>query len=476
MNCNIPTLNIDITDSVGDSAGKHNYNALVLDTAICNLSSVFYNNNNSSLETIFNNLSSISNSYLNVSNFYTDRKLNEINQVLTTVNVLSSFWDVNEIFVQYPINSIRNLAFNSIVPSEVENFINTRLIYVGNAYINEQFPPFLNNYRNGNIINLVFFLYNISPINGVDSLIKTTKSPSQFTYLKRKMNVNISRDSVYILQGVIMRYAYNNGKWLFLNSIYNGASYADPISKNTIVTIDNVIASSNVVVSNENVDIRENHLSYFTKSGSFKIPSNISTDVGVSLVAVAGGGGGGSAEELGAGGAGGGGGSGGFSYTTITLKAGDVISYVVGTGGLGSQAYGRGSVASGAGGGTTIVYLNGSEILRAVGGGGGNGGGARGAGGAGGYGVKPTNGVNSGAGKGSGGAYGVQGTNDRSSCAGGVGGGGAWEGSYGAGGTGASSIDRANPLYWNGSPGFTGVVYIKYQTHTFSNTTLVQEN
>ena len=47
---------INLSDCVGDSLATHNLNALSLDTAICNLSSKFFNIDNNYL-TIFNDIS-----------------------------------------------------------------------------------------------------------------------------------------------------------------------------------------------------------------------------------------------------------------------------------------------------------------------------------------------------------------------------------------------------------------------------------
>ena len=60
------TLEIYPSDCVGDSSAKHNYNSLVLDTTICNLSSQFFLVDNN-FTTVFNDFSS------NLSNFKTSR-------------------------------------------------------------------------------------------------------------------------------------------------------------------------------------------------------------------------------------------------------------------------------------------------------------------------------------------------------------------------------------------------------------------
>jgi hypothetical protein len=73
-NCVIPTLKFNYNDSVGDSLGKHNYNALVLDTNVCNLSSQFFLDTDN-INTIFQTITSYINTFSQVSAYYNNDKV-----------------------------------------------------------------------------------------------------------------------------------------------------------------------------------------------------------------------------------------------------------------------------------------------------------------------------------------------------------------------------------------------------------------
>jgi hypothetical protein len=103
MSCNIPTLNISVEDCAGDAAGKHNYNALVLDTLVCNLSSNIITQDNS-IGKVYDELNSLINSFVGILSDYTDEKTNKFLTASTTVHLLSSVWQSNEFSVVYPMN------------------------------------------------------------------------------------------------------------------------------------------------------------------------------------------------------------------------------------------------------------------------------------------------------------------------------------------------------------------------------------
>jgi hypothetical protein len=103
MSCNIPTLNISVEDCAGDAAGKHNYNVLVLDTLVCNLSSTIIKQDNS-IGKVYDELNSIINNFINIFPDYTNEKTNRFLTASTTVNLLSSVWQSNEFSLIYPMN------------------------------------------------------------------------------------------------------------------------------------------------------------------------------------------------------------------------------------------------------------------------------------------------------------------------------------------------------------------------------------
>jgi hypothetical protein len=103
MSCNIPTLNISVEDCAGDAAGKHNYNALVLDTMICNLSSTIITQDNS-IDKVYSELSDLINNFINIFPDYTDEKTYKFLTASTTVHLMSSIWQNNEFSLIYPMN------------------------------------------------------------------------------------------------------------------------------------------------------------------------------------------------------------------------------------------------------------------------------------------------------------------------------------------------------------------------------------
>ena len=143
MSCTIPILNINIEDCVGDSLGKHNYNALTLDTSICNLSGLLIN-----ATTAINELSSIMPKYDVLKKSYNESKITGILKCSTAVNLLSSFWSKYEFSVLYPLNAIslptENLTILTPILSAV-NLKNVNNLAVGtlrnfaNSYLLENF-------------------------------------------------------------------------------------------------------------------------------------------------------------------------------------------------------------------------------------------------------------------------------------------------------------------------------------------------
>ena len=93
--------NINISDCVGDSLGKHNYNVLSLDLNICNLSSKFFNINQNYF-TVFSDLCA------NIENFNKFADIFEfpfdINKATTATKFLSSYWQNEDIVLTFPIN------------------------------------------------------------------------------------------------------------------------------------------------------------------------------------------------------------------------------------------------------------------------------------------------------------------------------------------------------------------------------------
>lgn len=182
------TFEIQTTDCVGDSVGKHNYNILSIDTVNCNLSTQCFLGQNSvlawfnDLSSTFDNLNWMSSNFSNAA--VSSYQINH--QIITT---LSSYWHTPEFTVMYnynnytldgysnnsyPDNSTFNAHFSSFA---VNNF--TTLSGQLLMYLNMNFPASnfnLNTRANvvtpiftlamnptGNVLGSVFV-----PVNGID--------------------------------------------------------------------------------------------------------------------------------------------------------------------------------------------------------------------------------------------------------------------------------------------------------------------
>jgi hypothetical protein len=263
MNCTIPVLTIDAQDCLGDSLGKHNYNALALDTTICNLSSLIYNNK-TNVSSIFNVISSLLVSYAPLEVKYNNDKLNHVLTSSTTVNLLSSFWGKYSFSVQYPLNSIslsdENLSvlaptLSTVNVQNIESLIQNRLITLANIFLQENYNP--NNFSDNTIINVVFFLYNLVPTLNDNSNLKNDSltqiytinsdgsASNVFNFNQRVLYPTFNRDNVHLTTGVTLNYYIQNGKWNYGGYIIDDAiSKAENVLNPAITTVSTNLPTS----------------------------------------------------------------------------------------------------------------------------------------------------------------------------------------------------------------------------------------
>jgi hypothetical protein len=235
--CNIPTVKIEIDDCVGDSLGKHNYNFLALDTNICNLSSVYFNNQ-ININSAFNQLSSLLNSFIPIFSSYDTKNTNDFLTTSTTVKLLSSVWSNNEFTVHYPINilslpssdnpnyqdptAILDVFTDSNIKIDIK-YIVARVYNSAIKYLNQHFAPKL--FTEGTIANVVFFTHNLNP-SKPSLLIHKTITPNIFTASNRKYNhdqppmvAEYTRDDVHLQRGLIVKFQIVQGQWLYLGEL-----------------------------------------------------------------------------------------------------------------------------------------------------------------------------------------------------------------------------------------------------------------
>jgi len=250
MNCIIPILNINIDDCVGDTAGKHNYNALLLDTLICNLSSSLFDESNN-VSTIFDDLSSVTKNFEDLNSKYTETEVNHIllNSVVTTS--LSSFWNKHEFSIQYPINAsifygeeiIDLVATNNIIDNVCEetngniikinntqgiefNTILPRLKSISLSKLNEEYNPNLTNlYTEGTIVNVIIEIFNYTPNpSDPNHLIVNQNTPNNYSYNERLITSTFTRDNVRVLVNAILKFKLKNKKWEYVQTLNDKCS------------------------------------------------------------------------------------------------------------------------------------------------------------------------------------------------------------------------------------------------------------
>lgn len=176
------TFQIDRQECVGDSVAKHNYNALSLDSFICNLSSEIFNAKNNILS-IFNNISNNSADFGNVATQFSNQNSANYNVVRTTVNLLSSYWASVEFTVQFEHNlytpdDINNYYDGSPINAYTSSTSAVTLLKVGYDYLNSNFPA--RNFPPYAISNVVIFLYNSLNVNSVKNISTVPKDNTTF--------------------------------------------------------------------------------------------------------------------------------------------------------------------------------------------------------------------------------------------------------------------------------------------------------
>ena len=118
------TYDINEYECVGDALGKINYNFLYLESQLCALSSKYFDNG---FLAAFNKLSSIMADMNYIGNAFNMVPLYK--QCYTATHLLSSYWNTNEVTVEYPINvdnqdyQIDGVVSNAILIQKSKNFI-----------------------------------------------------------------------------------------------------------------------------------------------------------------------------------------------------------------------------------------------------------------------------------------------------------------------------------------------------------------
>lgn len=207
------TLPIYPEDCIGDSSAKHNYNALSLNAAICNLSSQFFSVDNN----YFNIFNSLQNDIPIFNNFAsTYGNTGDIDSAAATVSLLSSYWSNYEFSIHLPVNISSFSTEDVVCPTVTQDF--TTLQSIAFEYLNLNYPAI--NFPISSVVNVVVFVYS-TPVNPSfpSDLITSITSP-EFSYMTRHMNASLYRQDVHFANGNLIQFINDgNGNWNFVNTI-----------------------------------------------------------------------------------------------------------------------------------------------------------------------------------------------------------------------------------------------------------------
>jgi len=195
-------------ECVGNSVGKHNFNALSLETQICNLSSTFANSNQEFITGMTGILSQ-----LNSIKQYGD--VTRYNQMYTTVSLLSSYWNSTEFSISYPLNisSVNGLPIDNptvLTPTG-------QLVAMAKEYLIKNFPPA--NYPPDTKINVNMFIYSAASNPADPNNLVSLSQDGKFTFMDRNINVLLTRRDVHLESGNIIQFVKMNNTWTNVNVI-----------------------------------------------------------------------------------------------------------------------------------------------------------------------------------------------------------------------------------------------------------------
>jgi hypothetical protein len=203
-------LEIDSKDCVGDSVAKHNYNILALDAKVCNLSSLFYNVDDSYDKHIigFNDyIPKLYSSY----QLYNTTSMYRYKTNTVTTQVMSSYWNKHEFTVQ--LNTNISLSYSNVL---IGNYIRTdfdMLCAACSNYLNTNFPVV--SYTLPTTAHVIGFHFtSIQPSLSDHVIIKS--NPIQYTDQLRTMDIRFSKDPICLSGMFIFSYANDiiRNRWL----------------------------------------------------------------------------------------------------------------------------------------------------------------------------------------------------------------------------------------------------------------------
>jgi hypothetical protein len=195
-------------DCIGNDAGKHNYNALSLETKICNLSSEFFSSGGGFQQALNTFLSKVD-SLVNFGD------LTRYNSASTAVKTLSSYWAKHEFSVLYPVNISYHGSDPILNPTQTYSL--QALVSLARGYLLSNFPPA--NYATGTRVHVNMFLYTQASNPKDPNNLVFQKVSNEYSFLVREMSVELSRKDVHFKTGTILTFLQTDSNWLHINSI-----------------------------------------------------------------------------------------------------------------------------------------------------------------------------------------------------------------------------------------------------------------
>jgi hypothetical protein len=268
MNTRNLTYEILNQECVGDSLGKHNFNFLSLDSALCNLSSLFLTttNQNVPLFSVFYDLSTNKNIYDDNLKQMLDPFLFE--RTYNGIFLLSSYWMNQELTTEYEFNKskIGNNLEDFFIKTNTPTFI-SELTSRGLDYVEENYPAV--NFIEDAKINLVTPIY-----ENDGSIIKKF----EYDVLEKSVVVRKSSEELPIYENIksskpkqeyrkidgyffkkdsnfgivpILKYVNKNNNWSFVNilSTFCPEVKVPTISESTIIQNYNTVNTKTKQIS-----------------------------------------------------------------------------------------------------------------------------------------------------------------------------------------------------------------------------------
>jgi hypothetical protein len=185
-------IQIKKDDCVGDSVAIHNYNALTLDTKICNLSSTLFNITDNYLkyfQQYNNNISLLLSAY----DEFNTNKIFRYKLADSATKLLSGYWNKHEFTVQLNTNIspiYSGVLIGTFLESDFESLCSACY-----DYVMTKFPPI--SFIPMTTAHVVAYYYTTIQPNPTDS-VQVLCNPPEFTNEQRTMRVDITKPSMMV--------------------------------------------------------------------------------------------------------------------------------------------------------------------------------------------------------------------------------------------------------------------------------------